>query len=110
MTASPQELESMLTPERLPRVAFFLDGYLHQDFAAEHGSAAGAAWDYAQDAELDELEELGAEWAVVRAAAEALPLARFNRLLGERFGSSWQATAAAEVEAVGREIERALRE
>lgn len=104
------ELESGLTPERLPRVAFFLDGYLHEGFAAEHGSSAGAAWAYAQEAELDELEELGAEWATVRAAAAGLPLARFNRLLAERFASAWQATSLGEVEAIGREIERALRE
>jgi hypothetical protein len=105
-----EELSAALAPEQLPRVAFFLDGYLHEDFAAEHGSAAGAAWSYAQEAELDELEELGAEWATVRAAAEALPLNLFNRLLRERFASSWQAASVEEIEAVGREIERALRE
>lgn len=104
------ELEKVLTPERLPRVAFFLDGYLHEDFAVEHGSAAGAAWAYAQEAELDELEELAAEWATLRAAAETLSLSRFNRLLVERFASAWQATSAGEVENVGRELERALRE
>lgn len=104
------EFESRLTPDELPRVAFFIAGYLHEDLALEQGSAAAAAYDYSAEAELDELEELAAEWQVVCAAARELPLERLNALLRSRFGSSWQAAAASEFEAVAFELDRALRE
>ena len=99
-----------LTPEELPRLAIFLAGWLHQDLAVEHGSAARAAWEYASEAELDELEELGAEWNVLRAAAHEAPLDAVNDALRRRFGSDWRATSRDEIDAVARELELALRE
>ena len=112
MTPHPSErdFEAEITPDALPRLAFFLAGYLHEDLAPEHGTAARAAYEYAAEAELDELEELAREWEVLRAAARALPLGRLNALLRSRFGSAWQAATAEEIEAVAREFERALRE
>jgi len=104
------ELEERVAPETLPRLAVFLGAYLHEDLALEHGSAAAAAWAYAEEAELDELEELAADWDALTVAARKLPLARVNALLRERFGSSWQAVSAAEIEAVGAELRRALAE
>lgn len=104
------EVEDRLAPEELPRLAYFLGAYLHEDLALDHGSAAAAAWAYAEEAELDELEELAADWETLQVAARRLPLARVNALLRERFGSSWQAVSAAEVEAVAAELRRALAE
>jgi len=103
-------LDERLTPEELPRVAFFLAGYLHEDLEPVHGSAAHAAYTYAAEAELDELEELAAEWEVLQAAARALPLDRLNGILRERFRSAWYVASVTEVEAVGQELERALAE
>jgi hypothetical protein len=103
-------LDERLTPEGLPRVAFFLATYLHEDLEPVHGSAAKAAYNYVAEAELDELEELGAEWEILKAAAHQLPLARLNRILRERFKSSWYVNSATEIDAVGYELERALRE
>jgi hypothetical protein len=106
----PFDLEERLAPDVLPRLAYFLGAWLHEDLALEHGSAAAAAWAYAEEAELDELEELAADWEELRAAARKLPLARVNALLRDHFGSSWQAVSAAEIDAVGAELHRALAE
>lgn len=105
-----RDLEDRLDPLELPRLAQFLAAYLHEDLVPVHGSAARAAFQYAADAELDELAELAGEWQVLRAAAARLPLDRLNRLLRERFGSGWYVASRAEVEAVALELERALRE
>jgi hypothetical protein len=105
-----QALAERLRPDDLPRLALFLSTYLHENLEVAHGSAAHAAWDYASEAELDELEELRDDWEVLRAAARALPLARVNELLRERFGSTWQAASSAEIEQVAEQFERALRE
>jgi len=101
-------IEDRLRPETLPRLALFLSGYLHEDLAVVHGSAAKAAWEYAGEAEIDELGELAGDWQVLAAAARALPLERVNALLRERFGSSWQAASLVEIDAVADTLERAL--
>ena len=67
--AETAEFEDRLRPENLPRLALFLSGYLHEDLAVVHGSAARAAWEYAAEAEIDELGELAGEWQVLAAAA-----------------------------------------
>jgi len=105
-----RELEDRLRPEDLPRLALFLSTYLGGDHAPAGGSAARAAWDYASEAELDELEELRDDWEVLRAAARELQLGPVNELLRERFGCAWQAESAAELEQVAEQFERALRE
>ncbi len=104
------ELEERLDPRDLPRLALFLTSYLHEDLIPVHGSAAQAAFHYAADAELDELGELAAEWHVLLVAVARLPLERVNQLLRDRFHCGWHLTSRAEVEAVAREFERALRD
>jgi len=99
-----------LTPEDQPRLARFFADYLHQDLSVVHGSAARAAYDYAAEAEIDELEELAAEWEVLRAATHEAPLERVNEILRQRFGSAWRAASRADIDAVAREFELALRE
>jgi hypothetical protein len=103
-------LDDRLTPEELPRIAIFVAGFLRDDGGAGPVSAARAAFDYAADAELDELEELASEWETLLAAARELPLERVNACLRERFGSAWQASSVHDFEAVAAELERALRE
>jgi hypothetical protein len=104
------EAADRLRPEALPRLALFLGGRLGGSTESGSIAAQRAAWEYAADAELDELEELAADWRVLQAAARQLPLAEVNRLLRERFASDWQALTRDELDAVGAELERALRE
>jgi len=94
----------------LPRVALFLDGYLGEEAARRHGSPAGAAYDYAAGAELDELGELTEEWRVVLAAARSLPPAAFRETFRKGFPGAWEAVSLADVEAIAAELESALRE
>ncbi len=102
--------EARLTPDDLPRLAVFLAGYFGEGAPRSARSAAEAAYDYAAEAELDELEELARDWDQLRAIARALPLDRVREALRTRFGSSWQPLDTAELDAVAHEFERALRE
>ena len=107
----PEDLSlDRLSPDELPRLALFIAGYLHQDLEVVHGSAARAAYDYAAEAELDELEELAAEWEALRSLARHVPIERINDVLRQRFGSAWRAASREEIDAVAREFELALRE
>jgi len=94
----------------LPRVALFLDGFFRGDLAREHGSPAGAAYDYAAGAELDELGELTEEWRVVLAAARVLPPAVFREAFRKGFPDAWEPVSLADVEAIAAELESAVRE
>ena len=105
-----QELLDRFRAEELPRLAEFFAAYLHEDWSLEYGSPAEAAYDYLAGADLPDIEELAGEWSVLATLGRELPLAEFNRLLQERFGSRWTATSEAEIEAVRRELERALLE
>ncbi|HLF56956.1 MAG TPA: hypothetical protein VI942_08950 [Thermoanaerobaculia bacterium] len=99
-----------LTADDLPRFAVFLSSYLNDDSSAAASSAARAAYDYAAEAELDELGELAREWEIVCAAAREMGVERFNAALRDRFRSSWRVVAIAEVDAAFEELTRALRE
>lgn len=106
----PRPPVERLTPDDLPRLAVFIAAYLRDDSPHPLPSAHEAAWEYLAEAELDELQELARDWDVLRAAARELSLDEVNRTLADRFGSSWSALTRDEVDAVGAEFERALRE
>ena len=99
-----------MNADDLPSLAGFLGGYLHEDWQLEYGSPAAAVYSFIGEADLDDVEELAADWTVLVEATRDLDLAAINRLLGERFRSSWHLASKAEIEAVARELERALRE
>lgn len=108
--ASRAELLDRLNPEDLPSLAGFLGGYLHEDWQLGFGSAAEATYSFVGEADLDDVEELAADWAVLVEATRDLDLEALNRLLRERFRSGWHLTSKTEIEAVQQELERALRE
>ena len=102
------ELDERLAPESLPFLAQFLAAYLHEDLAPVHGSATRAAYEFAAEADFETLDQLAGDWWTLRLAARQLPLERVRRILSERFRSAWYPASAAEIEAVGEELERAL--
>lgn len=104
------ELVDRLNPDDLPILAGFLGGYLHDDWQDEFGSAAAAVYAFIGEADLDDVEELAADWAVLAAATRDLDVGRTNGLLRERFRSGWSLISKGEIEAVAEELERALRE
>jgi hypothetical protein len=106
----PREPLEILTPEDLPRLAQFLTAYLHEDWGQEYESAAEAVYDYLVEADLNDVEELAAEWGAFTRATRALPLDEINRILAGRFGSAWRVLSRAEIDGVSREIENAVRE
>lgn len=105
-----QALVERFRPEELPRLSEFLAAYLHEEWSLNHASPAAAAYDFLVDADIDDVEELAADWEILSTLARELPLDEINRLLAERFGGRWTATSRGEIEAVRRELERALAE
>jgi len=106
----PGELDARLDPESLPRLAFFVGSYLSDEDGPARGSAARAVHEYAAEAELDEMQELESDWQMLRLAARHLPLGRVNQILHQRFGSVWAAASREEIDAIGLDLEAAIRE
>ena len=109
-SASRAALLDRVNPDDLPSLAAFLAGYLHEDWQLDHRSAAEAAYAFIGDADLDDVEELSADWEVLVEATRELDLESINRLLRERFRSGWHLASRKEIEAVAQELESALRE
>jgi hypothetical protein len=100
----------ILTPEDLPRLAQFLTAYLHEDWNQDYDSAAEAVYDYLVEADLNDVEELAAEWGAFTRATRGLPLDEVNRILAGRFGSGWRVLSRAEIDGVSQEIGNAVGE
>lgn len=109
-SASRAALLDRVNADDLPSLAAFLGGYLHEDWQLDHKSAAEAVYAFIGEADLDDVEELAADWAVLVEATRELELAAINRLLRERFHSGWHLATKTEIEAVAQELESALRE
>jgi hypothetical protein len=106
----PAELAELLSPAELPRVAEFLAGYLHEDWAIDYESPSEAIYEYLAEADPNDVEELATEWTVVAQAAHRLGLDELNRALTGRFRCGWRALSIAEVDGVTRELENAIRD
>jgi hypothetical protein len=108
--AARAELLDRVNADDLPSLAGFVGGYLHEDWQLDFGSAGEAAFAFLSEADLDDVEELAADWEVLVEATRDLDLAALNRLLRERFRSGWNLVSKDELQAVAQELERARRE
>jgi len=101
-------IELELTAEAFPGLATFAAGYLHEELALEHGSAAGAAWAFCEEADLEEVAQATRGWELLEILGRERGLAAASLLLIGRFGSSWQPSEAGDLERVGAELRRGL--
>jgi hypothetical protein len=75
-------------PRPYPHLEAFLGGYLHQDFAEEHGTLAGAVGAFQRDASQRERSALAREWLAFRTDHTRATLAVIRAALG-RLGGAW---------------------
>ncbi len=78
-----------MNADDLPSLAGFLGGYMQEDWQLGFGSAAEAAYSFIGEADLDDVEELAADWAMLVEGTRDLDLEALNRLLRERFRCGW---------------------
>lgn len=70
-------------------LARFLDGYLHQDFKAEHEDAAGAARAFARDAKPAEVAKVVAQLRAFRSWADDVKTETWRERLAALGGAYW---------------------
>ncbi|MCX6551566.1 MAG: contact-dependent growth inhibition system immunity protein [Acidobacteria bacterium] len=82
-----------------PALHALLRGYLHEDFAAEHGDAAGAARAYCRDASPAEIEKTVAEWRRFSAQTANWSVAELTHFFSSELGGAWQPVSRREIAA-----------
>ena len=86
-------------PSRFPDLRRVFEGYLHEDFVAEYGSAAAAIDAFRNDATAAEARAFGKEARRFLNVTRALDFAQVQHLL-TRVGSRWVPGSREELETV----------
>jgi hypothetical protein len=90
---------------RLRSLRGWLRGYLHEDYGAEYGDAAGAAAAFCRDATPAEARKLRSDWQAFRALTDGWPLDEMARVLTHEMGGAWVPASLRELAAVGRALD-----
>jgi hypothetical protein len=88
---------------RYPQLEAFLGGYLHQDFAEEHGDLAGAVAAFARDANVNERRALVREWQTFRQEQQGTTLTEMRADLSG-LGAAWSPRRTADLTVLDRLI------
>lgn len=83
-----------------PHLESLYGGYLHQDFAVEHGSAARAVQAWLEEASPEDAKALSAEWRTFLNVTRGMDAALRARMLRDLAGGSWAPSSEAEFELV----------
>ncbi len=86
-----------------------LDGYLHQDFVVEHGSAAAAIRAWLADAHGENATAVASEWRSFLNITAGADVEARARALREAAGGAWAPATAAEFEEVSELLRDAWR-
>ena len=87
--SSRRDRPRQASPDRFPMVRTLLRGYLHEGYAAEHGSAEGAVRAFCKDASPQEVEKLAEEWRRFSVNTANWTVAEIGSLLTTDFGGAW---------------------
>jgi hypothetical protein len=87
--SSRRDRPRQVSPGRFPMIRVLLRGYLHEDYAAEHGSAEGAVRAFCKDASPQEVEKLAEEWRRLSVNTANWTVADIGSLLTKDFGGAW---------------------
>ena len=80
-----------------PALRAFLRGYLHQDFAAVHGSVRAAAEAFLADASADERDQLVRELESLAEIVTGHKARALRGFIGDEMGSGWMPRSREEV-------------
>ncbi|MFN8061291.1 MAG: contact-dependent growth inhibition system immunity protein [Vicinamibacterales bacterium] len=90
---------ALLTRE-LPTLRAFARGYLHEDFAVEHGDPALALAAFIADASIDERAALRDECEWLLRTLASMRLRDVRAVFVEALGSAWRPASVAQVAAL----------
>jgi hypothetical protein len=100
MTSGKKKRRTAKSKADFPALRTFFEGYLHQDFHDEYGSAVGAVEAFRRDASDSEVRAVRQEWNAWRTAlgqASSEEIAKTVRQLG----SAWRPASTADLDQVG---------
>lgn len=92
---------------RLRALRHCLRGYLHEDYAAEHGDAEGAMRAFCRDATPAEVCAVRDEWQTFSQLTKGWDIGAVASLLTRELGSSWVPASGRQLAAVARILDAA---
>ena len=87
-------------PGRWSHLQALLDGYLHQDFVVEHGTAGRAVEAWRADASPQEARAAASEWRSFLNVTAGMDVATRAQVLRELAGGAWAPITVADFDAV----------
>lgn len=102
--------EALTACRRLGALGEWVRGYLHEDYAAEYGGAAGAARAFCREASPAERRRLRADWHAFRTLTEGWRVDDVAVMLTTGLGGSWIPSSARDLAAVGRALDASCAE
>jgi hypothetical protein len=87
--SSRRDRPRQASPGRFPTVRALLRGYLHENYAAEHGSAEGAVLAFCRDASPRELQKLEEEWRRLSVNTSSWTVDDIGLMLTKDLGGAW---------------------
>jgi len=99
MTASKKKRRTGKRAADFPALRGFFEGYLHQDFRDEYGSAAGAVQAFREDASPSELAALRKEWKKWHAGLASASMDEIAQA-ARKLGAAWQPQVAEDLDHV----------
>ena len=94
------------TADDYPQLEAFFCGYLHQDYAEEHGTLAGAVTAFRREARAPERRAVKKEWSAFRAATEGETLKAVGEKLTRGLGGAWTPRKRADLDTLDALIKR----
>jgi hypothetical protein len=91
---------SVKGPLEWPHLESLYGGYLHQDFAVEHGSASRAVQAWLAEASPTDAMALSSEWRTFLNVTHGMDATARARTLRELVGGSWSPSSDSEFEVV----------
>ena len=76
--------------EHYPALRAFARGYLHEDFAAEHGTAEAAVRAFGADASPDQVRDVVREWQRFSVLTSSWTISDVRETLSRDLGAAWQ--------------------
>jgi len=100
MSGGKKKRRAAKSPADFPALRTFFEGYLHQDFRDEYGSALGAVQAFQRDASDSDVKAVRQEWNVWRTALDQASSEEIAKAV-RQLGSAWRPESAADLDQVG---------
>jgi hypothetical protein len=87
-----------VSPSRFPALRALLRGYLHEDFAADYGTAEAAVRAFSAEASPDQVRDVTREWQRFSVLTASWTISDVRETLSRDLGAAWHPATRRELQ------------